>query len=310
MIGPDLQQLAAELNIKVAQGVAYGIVNGYAATFSDGTGNHRVMLTTRFEKPSQKDALMEIIDAQDLKGLYGIKKLMIAKKVVYVVFRCGPEAPSHIRNFLDWLCPLLEEHGASKADVCVQCQETMEQEQAQWILRDGNVAFRVHKHCAEELKESIAQNDAFRRLHPEGSIGRGILGVLVAAVMGAVLWMILQQIGFMAVIAAMAIGWLVVFFYDRFGGKKGKVRLPILIAGSLVGILLGVVAAEIPALLQTGAGIWVLAEFWNNMRNIAAFRSGIFENLVLGIFICAFGLFLSVKNKARNTDEYVVTDLE
>ena len=107
MIGPDLQQLAAELNMKVAQGVAYGIVNGYAATFSDGTGNHRVMLTTRFEKPSQKDALMEIIDAQDLKGLYGIKKLMIAKKVVYVVFRCGPEAPSHIRNFLDWLCPLL-----------------------------------------------------------------------------------------------------------------------------------------------------------------------------------------------------------
>ncbi|MBQ2383743.1 MAG: four helix bundle protein, partial [Oscillospiraceae bacterium] len=40
----------------------------------------RIMITTRFENPADKDLLMDLINAQDLSGQYGIRKLQIAKK--------------------------------------------------------------------------------------------------------------------------------------------------------------------------------------------------------------------------------------
>ena len=86
-------------------------------------------------------------------------------------------------------------------------------------------------------------------------------------------------------------------------------RLPVLILASAVGIALGVVLAEFPALIQLGAGWNVLGVFIQTMQTNYAFMSGIWGNLSMGLIFGGIGLYISLKSEARKTDEYVVTDL-
>jgi len=194
MINAELRQLADEFGMKCDQGVAYGILEGYAATLLDGTGCSRLMLTTRFDSPAKKDALMDIINQQDLKNEYGIRKLQIAKKVIHVAFRSGPDQIEKIRLFIGWFFPLLEQFGASRADICVQCQEPIPEEDAHWVLRDGATAFRMHTACAEELKASISGDKKNNQASATGSVGKGLCGALLGALLGVLLWIVLQQI--------------------------------------------------------------------------------------------------------------------
>lgn len=307
MIGVPFLQLSRQYGLTYDQGVAYGTINGFPVTFLDGAGCHRIMVTTRFTTPSQKDTLMDIINAQDLKGLYHIRKLQIAKKVIHIVFRGVPDTMDKVPAFINWFFPLLEQNGASRADVCIQCQEPIVEEDGQWVLRDGAVAFRMHKHCAEELKQSVSGK---KTADPEGSLGKGIAGAAIGAVLGAVLWAVLQYIGFFAPIVGMAIGWLAVTMYGKLDGKTGKLRLPVLTVATVLGVVLGVVSAEIPALLQTGAGWQVLSVFLENLRTNYAYQSGIYGNLVMGLMFSALGLFVSLKSNSRKTSDMTVTDLK
>ena len=308
MIGVPFQQVANQYNLTTSQGVAYGTILGYPVTFLDGMGCHRIMITTRFLTPSQKDALMDIVNAQDLKGLYNIRKLQIAKKVVYIMFRGVPETMEKIPAFIDWFFPLLEENGATKASVCPQCMEPMEDEDAQWVLRDGAVAFRMHKHCADELKASVnASNKTAATVN--GSVGKGIAGAALGALAGMLLWAVMQYINFFAPFAGIAAGWLTVFLYGKLGGKKSIVRLPVVAAATALAVIFGVVLAEIPGLVELGAGWNVLSVFFQTMKENYAFMSGIWGNLSMGLLLGAMGIYLSVKSDSRKTDTFVVTDL-
>ena len=301
MIGVQLQQLAESYGLKYDQAVAYGILEGYAATFLEGTGCSRLMLTTRFESPSQKDRLMNIINSKDLKGLYNVRKLQIAKKVIHVAFKSGPDTNEKIKEFIAWFMPLLEQYGASKADICTQCQEPIAEEDAHWVLRDGAVAFRMHHTCAEELKDSISATAKSPRASAEGSVKKGILGALLGAVLGAVLWMAMELIRFYAPIAGMAIGWLVVNCYSKFGGKTGKFRLPILIITGIFGTALGVFLASFATTSDKSAFFSILAD--------SQILSSMIELIGLGLLFFALGLFVALKGEKRRTSDYVVTDL-
>lgn len=309
MIKGEFLQLAEEYGMKQDQGVAYGIVEGYAATFLDGAGTHRMMLTTRFESNTDKDALMEIINREDLKGLYNIRKLQIAKKVVYVAFAMAPDTISKIRSFIEWFFPLLEQFGASKAHICVQCQEPMEDKDVQWILRDGATAFRVHKPCADELKLTVKTQTKSYRASQNGSVGMGILGALAGAGVGIVLWILLQLINFYGPIAGMAAGWLTLFFYGRFQGKAGKLRIPILVVAGILSVVLGAALGEITAILVKGGGAQSFSLFLTAFRADPTFQEGVLFNMGMGTFLMLLGLFASVKSEGRRTTDFVITDL-
>ena len=203
MIGSEFEQLAKSYGLTRDQSICYGVLQNYAVTFLDGPGCHRIMITTRFESPAEKDLLMDVINAQDLSGKFGIRKLQIAKKVIHVMFRKGDDAMDKIRDFIDWFFPLLPTYRAWQADICVQCSTPMEEEDAHWILRDGAVAFRVHKQCADELKTQLGLQDT--------KTGKAVLGALLGGLAGAVLWMCLQMLGWLASVAGIAIGFLTVW---------------------------------------------------------------------------------------------------
>ena len=306
MIGIPFQQVANQYNLKTAQGVAYGLIGGYAVTFLDGLACHRIMITTRFATPSQKDNLMDIINAQDLKGLYNVRKLQVAKKVIHIAFKGIPETMDKIPAFIDWFFPLLEQNGASKANLCIQCQEIIDDAEAKWVLRDGAVAFRMHETCAQELRESIKTDCATK----EGSVKKGIAGAVLGALGGALVWATAQYINFYAPVAGIVIGWLAVFMYGKLGGKRSFARYPAVIASTLAGIALGVFLGELPDLLLLGAGWNALGVFFQAMEENYAFMSGIWSNLSMGMVFAGTGIYLSLRSDARKNTEYTVTDLD
>lgn len=307
MIKGELLLLAEEYGLKREQGVAYGIINNYAVTFSSGAGNHRMMLATRFESNTDKDALMSIIDRQDLKGLYHIRKLQIAKKVVYISFSDKPGTTEKIHSFIDWFFPLLEQFGASKADICTQCQELIEEDEVHWVLRDGATAFRMHRSCAEELKETVNTQNQSYQAKANGSLAKGILGMLIGALLGTLLWAVLQLINFYAPIAGMANGWLIVFFYGKMNGSKHKLRIPLMVIVGILSVCLSVTGTYFVEMLQNGTA---LSLFFQALATEADFLTGVVNKIIVGTIFMGLGIFVSLKSIARNTTNLVVTDLE
>lgn len=306
MIGMLFQQVANGYGLKTSQGVAYGTIHGYPVTFLDGVGCHRIMVTTRFATPSQKDNLMDIVNAQDLKNLYGLRALQIAKKVIHIKFRNSADIQDKVKAFVDWFFPLLEQNGASKANICPQCQEIINDEDAQWVLRDGAVAFRMHKTCADELKATLTPGS---KKDPEGCLFKGIGGALLAMLAGGLLWGILQYFNFYAPIAGLITGWLSVFLYHKLNGQNGPAQYPVAIICTVLGVLLGVFLAEVPALLQQGAGWNFVGRFFEYMQTNYGFMSGIWGNISMGLLLGALGLFFSFKSAARKNADYTVSDL-
>jgi len=307
MIKGDLLQLAEEYGLKQDQGVSYGIIQEYAVTLSNGAGNLRMMISTRFESNEDKDALMHIIDQQDLKGQYGIRKLQIAKKVIFVSFSDRPDSKENIRSFIDWFFPLLEQFEAFPADICVQCQLPIKEEDAHWVLRDGATAFRMHRDCAEELKKTVgAQNQDFGA-KKNGSLLRGILGMLVATLLGAALWTLMQMIDFYAPIAGMANGWLIVFLYGKFNGSNHKLRVPLMVIIGILSVLLSVLCTYLVAMVQQNAPISL---FFQGLATNADTQTGFINKAAVGSIFMGLGIFVSLKSIARNTINLIVTDLE
>ena len=298
MIGHEFEQLAQSYGLVRDQSIYYGQLMNYAVTFLDGPNCHRIMITTRFESPAQKDALMDVINAQDLSGQYGIRKLQIAKKVIHIMFHKGADAMEKIQAFVEWFFPLLPEYEAWQADICVQCGTPMEDEDAQWVLRDGAVSFRMHKTCADELKQQLGIT--------RENFGKCVLGAFMGGLAGALLWMGLQLIGWLASVAGIAIGWLTVWGYKKLGGTPRKLNLPVLIGATLFGIVLGVMLGEVVT-LWSGYGFQSFSTFFTAL-GIEEFRSGIIDSLVVGGMMAIIGLFLAYRGHTRRP-AMMVTDL-
>lgn len=298
MIGHEFEQLAQSYGLVRDQSIYYGQLMNYAVTFLDGPSCHRIMITTRFENPADKDLLMDLINAQDLSGQYGIRKLQIAKKVIHIMFHKGAGAMDKIRDFIDWFFPLLPEYDAWQADICVQCSTPMDDDEAQWVLRDGAVAFRMHKTCAEELKQQLGIR--------QENMAKCVLGAFLGGLAGALLWMCLQLIGWLASVAGIAIGWLAVWGYKKLGGSPRKLNLPVLIGATLFGIALGVLLGEIPTLWSV-YGIGSFGAFFTNL-SVPEFRDGIIDSLVVGGMMSIIGLFLAYRTHTRRP-AMTVTDL-
>ena len=298
MIGQEFEQLAQSYGLVRDQSIYYGQLMHYAVTFLDGPGCHRIMITTRFENPTDKDLLMDLVNAQDLSGQFGIRKLQIAKKVIHIMFRKEAGAMDKIRAFIEWFFPLLPEHDAWQADICVQCGTPMEDEEAQWVLRDGAVAFRMHKTCADELKQQLGIQ--------QSSMTKCILGAFMGGLAGALLWMGLQLIGWLASVAGIAIGWLTVWGYKKLGGNPRKLNLPVLIGATIFGIALGVMLGEV----VTAWGEYGFQSFslFFSALGVNEFRDGIVDNLVVGGMMAIIGLFLAYRSHTRRPS-MTVTDL-
>ena len=246
MIGSGLKKLAAEYGMKVSGGVAYGSLRGYAATMSEGAGYKLIAFSVTFPQAEYRVTFTDTVNATDTQKLYRVQRLGISTRSIQVVFVDNPGTMKKIREFLDWFVPLLDQHMVTKAELCADCG--MQITDGTWKLIDG-VAHHLHKSCAKKVQDQIVEGNENRKQETGGSYVSGLIGALLGAVIGAVLWAIVLNMGYVASIIGLVIGFLAEKGYNLLRGKQGKGKIGILILAIVLGVLIGTFGSDVITLV-------------------------------------------------------------
>lgn len=102
MIGYGLKKLAQRHGMKIARGVAYGSFCGYAATFCEGSGWKRIIVSTRFPSPTKRDALRATLEQHNLTAQYRVKSLEIFEDGIDILFLDNPGTMKKVEAFCQW----------------------------------------------------------------------------------------------------------------------------------------------------------------------------------------------------------------
>lgn len=315
MIGSGLKKFAEENGLKVAKGVGYGSLQGFAVTLSEGSGYKQAVFVTKFSADSESDALIEKLNAANIQRNYRVQNLSITPETVQVVFTDNPGTMKKIREFMDWFLPLLQEHGASQYNVCPECGGQIVS--GKWILING-VAFYMHDACAEKTKRSIAETEEAEKQEREGSYATGAVGAFIGAALGAVVWGLVLSIGYMASLVGLLIGWLAGKGYDLLKGKQGKGKVAILIFAVIFGVLAGTVVPEmigIAQLVDEGVIMGVTmadvpALFLALLLENGEYLGAVGGNLLMGLIFAALGVIGLIKKTGDAVSGTKIVDLE
>ena len=315
MIGSGLKKLAKENNMKVAHGVAYGALCGYAATLSEGSGYKQIVLTTKFPDPVKLQELQEKLNSRNIQRELRVRNLTFAPNGVSIVFMDNPGTMKRIYEFIQWFFPMLEESGATKWNVCTECG--FEVAGGTWKLVDG-IAFYLHQTCAEKMTRDIESEETERREADTGNYFTGLLGALAGSAIGAVLWAVVLSLGYVASLVGLVIGWLSEKGYNLFKGKQGKAKIAILIVAVIFGVLLGNFASDaftLFTMIQGGElpGM-VLADIPGMILLLLLsepeYRSATISNVLMGLLFAGLGVFSLLRKAGREVSATKVITLE
>ena len=304
MIGSGLKKLAKENGMKVAKGVAYGSLRGYAATLSEGAGWKQIVFTTTFADPAGRVALMDLVNATDVKKLYRVQNLGISPRAVQVVFHDNPGTMKKMEAFLDWFLPLLKENGASGVNVCTECG--CEITTGRWVLING-IAYHFHDSCAQKAAREVENDNIQRAENDTGSYGMGLVGALLGSAVGAVLWAVVLNMGYVASLVGLVIGWLAEKGYNLLKGRQGKAKVLILIIAIVFGVLLGTLAADAFTLMGmindgelygfTVGDIPMIISVL--LAEDAEYRSAMMSNILMGLLFAGLGVFALLRQTGK-----------
>lgn len=316
MIGSGLKKLAAEYGMKVDRGVAYGSLQGFAATMCEGSGWKRISFSTTFSDPVQKTAFMDAVQAVDVQKTYRVSGLGIAADGVQINFLDNPGTMGKIREFLAWFLPLLQEYGASAWDVCPECGYQITD--GKWMLSNGGVARYYHDACAQKALREVEDQNEQRKQQDNGSYLKGTIGALLGALIGAVVWAVVLLAGYMASIIGLLIGWLSDKGYRLLGGRNGKGKIAILIVAVILGVVIGTLGSDAITLAQmineTPGATATYADI--PMLLVALFaedegyRSALLGNIGMGLLFAALGVYWFVIRAGKEVADAKLVELK
>ena len=314
MIGYGLKKFATENAMTVSAGVAYGVLKGFATTLSEGAGYKRVDIVTQFTDPQQQIQLQEVLNRVDTGREYRVQNIQISPRVISIIFFDNPGTMKKLMAFIDWFYPLLAEHGATDAQVCVECGETIAD--GGWYLIDG-VAYLLHDSCAEHIQTSFMEDAQKSKQEDTGSYAQGFLGALLGTALGAVVWAGVLYMGFVASLVGLLIGWLAEKGYTLCHGRKGKGKVVILIITVILGVILGTIIPDIITLAQminagempgyTYADIFSLVVYLLSVD--AEYSQAVGYNVVMGLLFAGIGVFALLKKAGKEVSDPTIKKL-
>lgn len=297
MIGSGLKKLAKENGMRVASGVAYGSYQGFAATFSEGSGYKRVDFSTKFPDPVQKTAFMDAVNAAGVQRTYRVQNMGVGERRIQVVFTDNPGTMKKIQEFLGWFIPLLRQYGASPVNVCSHCGGDVSN--GRWILMDGTAYF-LHDTCAQNLASQIDAGNARRKEEATGSYVTGTLGALLGSVLGAVVWALIYMAGVVASLAGFVIGILSQKGYDLLKGKQGKGKVVVLIITVLLGVVMGTFGGYVAAMLvEYGSELGFSQVAKYALTRITGNPLIVGKDLLMGLLFAGLGVYTLLRNTGR-----------
>lgn len=314
MIGSGLKKLAKSNGMTISSGVAYGSLMGYATTLSEGAGYKRIDISTRFTELGRQEQLQAAVNAANITKTYGVQNLGIGPRWISVIFTDSIGTMKKIEAFIQWFYPLLAQHEAVKANVCLECGTEIDA--GGWYLIDG-IAYHFHASCAERIQNTMQQDSQQRKDQDTGSYAMGLLGALVGAVIGSVVWAIVLSIGFVASIVGFLIGWLAEKGYNLLHGKHGKGKIVILIIAIILGVILGTIIPDVVALAQminTGELVGytygdIPAMIVMLLTADAEYLGAVGGNVVMGLFFAALGVFTLLRKTGREVTDAKIKKL-
>lgn len=304
MIGSGLKKLAAENAMTVSNGVAYGSLHGFAATLSEGNGYKQIVFTTKFTEAGKSDELLEKLNQRNISREFRVQNLSIAPNGVNIVFLDNPGTMKKIYAFLEWFIPMLKESSATDVNTCTECG--CEVTAGSWVLIDG-VAFHMHDSCAEKAQRQIAEDAQTQKESDDGSYVSGLLGSLVGSAIGAVVWAIVLNLGYVASIVGLLIGWLSEKGYNLMHGKQGKAKVLILIIAIIFGVLLGTLTADVITLagmIRDGELLGfdysdILPLIFMLLAEDPEYASATGSNILMGLLFAALGVFALLRKTGK-----------
>lgn len=315
MVGSGLKKYAAENGMKVAQGVAYGNLQGFAATMTEGSNIKILTIATRFSSEEQKDQLIQAVNTVDISRTYRVQKLEFGLRTICIVFTDTVGTLKKIQAFVDWFMPLLSQYGAARANICSECG--MEITSGRWVLVNG-IAYYMHDACAQKVSRDISDENTRQREEATGSYLTGAIGALIGALVGAVLWAVVLNLGYVASLVGFVIGWLAEKGYNLLKGKQGKVKVAILILAVIIGVLMGNFAADAFTLLGMissgelpGYGV---ADIPGLIMMLLVADAEYFRvtlgNMAIGLLFAGLGVFTLLRKTSMNVadQKYIVLE--
>lgn len=314
MVGNAYKKLAKQNSMKVDRGVAYGSLRGYTATLSEGAGWKQIVFTTSFPDSVKKTEFMDAIGVVDFSKKYRVQKLSFSSASILVNFLDNPGTMKKINAFLDYFVPLLDEYGATKANVCTECG--FEVTGGKWVLING-IAYHMHDACAEHVKQEIEAANTQEKETATGSYVTGAVGAFLGATVGAALWALVLLLGYVASIVGFVIGWLAEKGYGLLKGKNGKAKILILILAVVFGVAAGTVAADVLSLAQMiNSGElpgWTMADIPEMLLILledGEYVAATAKNILLGLLFAALGVFTLLRQTGKEVSGIAYAELK
>lgn len=316
MIGSGLKKLARENGMSIASGVAYGNFRGYTATFSEGSGYKLLAVTTKFPDEQSRKQFIGELHQRELKKEFRVQELAVSDNSIVVNFYDSIGTMKYIAAFCDFFFSLLAQYGAAGANFCTECGGEFFGD-GHWKLINGT-AYHLHESCAASISANAAIQEQAAREADTGSIGTGIIGALLGALIGAVPWALLLNSGYFAAVAGLLIGWLSKKGYELLHGRNCKAKLYIVIISSILGALIGNFAVDyysmfslihdglLPELTYSDVFPALLYLFSSDDY----YRTATLSNVGLGILFALLGTYGVFRDIRRETSGMKITDLK
>ena len=312
MIGTGLKKLAAKHGMTVANGVAYGNLRGYATTLSEGAGYKQIDISTQFTEVGKLEQLQAAVNAVETTKTYRVQKLGFGNRWISIIFNDTIGTMKKIEAFIDWFYPLLEQHGATRYNMCAHCGG--ETATGSWYLIDG-IAHYLHESCADGIQNLMQEENQTRKVEDNGSYIQGFLGAFLGAALGSIVWALVLSMGFVASIIGFVIGWLAEKGYNLLGGKQGKGKIAILILVIIFGVLLGTLIPDAVTLAQMINSGEVVGYVYGDIPSMiiyllqvdSEYLGATAGNVLLGLLFAGLGVFsLLRKTNAEVADRKIV----
>ena len=305
MIGSALKKMARENGMTVHGGVAYGSLRGFAATLSEGSGYKKIDFAVNFPDPAGRVALMDLMSGMNLRKEYRVLQLANNAKCIQITFHDTIGTMKKIQAFLDWFIPLLQEHGATAANICTECGMPMDT--AHWVQVNG-VCYPLHESCAQRVQNAVEADNTRRTEEDTGNYLTGTLGALVGAALGAVVWALVLNAGYVASLVGLLIGWLADKGYNLCKGKQGKAKVAILIVAVIFGVVAGTLGADVMTLASMISSGELYGFTFGDipaiilllMQEDPAYLSATLSNIGTGLLFAALGVFFILRQTAKD----------
>lgn len=315
MIGSTFKKYAEENGLKVGSGVAYGDLRGYAVTLSEGSGWKMIVISTKFPEFAEKEAMQAELNGINLQKQYRVNQLSFMDDGIVINFLDNPGTMGKLKEFVDFFFPLLDKHGATGVNVCPECgMEFMGD--GVWKLVNG-VAMHLHEGCAAKLQHEADTDEAIRKESDNGGYGKGAVGALLGAIVGAIPWAIVQYFGYITAIIGLLIGWLAKKGYELLHGKNGKGKIAIIVVAAIIGVVIGNFGADVVYLIGaigdgTLGGITygdIPAFIAYMLQTDSEYAAGMLKNIGLGLIFALLGMIDIFRQTKQETSTFKMSDL-